>query len=176
MPRLAALFWFCCAAAVAVYAVMVLWSLPLISAEAGGLMPFDMRPMGYDLGEARAFLDALSPAGRDFYLQTQHRLDTVYPPLLALTLGLGLWIMSPWPSAWVKLLLAFLAVPGMVFDLAENRFVADLLQMPAAAVDSEPVMMASAATALKSVFTTIAMSVLLILTVIWFWRRRLVKA
>ena len=176
MARLAILFWLCFAATAIVYAVMVGWSLPRISAAAGGIMPFDLRPMGYGLEEARGFLAALTPEGRDFYLHTQHKLDALYPPLLALTLGLGLWIMSPSSSAWVRVPLVLLPVAGMIFDLAENRLVAGLLEMPAETVDAEPVMMASAATALKSIFTTIAMTLLLALTGLWFWQRRRARA
>ena len=65
------------AATIGLYLVMLLWSLPKIAAEAGGLTPFDMRPGGYSLAEARAFLAALSPEGTAFYLGVQHRLDMV---------------------------------------------------------------------------------------------------
>ena len=35
-----------------VYATMILWTLPRIAAEAGGLAAFDMRPAGYALDVA----------------------------------------------------------------------------------------------------------------------------
>jgi hypothetical protein len=167
----AAMFWALFAATTLVYVIMVFWSLPKISAMAGGQMPFDLRPMGYSLEEARNFLGALSDEGRAFYLGTQHSLDTLYPPLLAATLGLGSWIMSPASSRLVRMLLSGLAVPGMGFDLAENHAVSGLLAMPVAAIDAEAVMIASALTALKSLFTTIAMTTLLVLTLAWAWRR-----
>ena len=50
------LFWTCFAAAMAIYIAMILWSLPVITEAAGGLAPFDMRPFGYTLADAQAFL------------------------------------------------------------------------------------------------------------------------
>ena len=171
-PRwLIAAFWASFATAAVVYLVMVLWSLPKIAAEAGGAMPFDMRPAGYTLEDAQAFLTALSPEGNAFYRETQHRLDSLYPPLLEATLGLGLWIMAPCTSPWLRASLALFAVPGMVFDLTENLLVADMLMSQAGSPDAELAMLASAATVLKSVFTTLAMSLLLILTGWWAWKR-----
>jgi len=39
-------FWMIFAVMMGVYLVMVLWSLPLIMADAGGLPAFDLRPTG----------------------------------------------------------------------------------------------------------------------------------
>ncbi len=169
--RLAIGFWLAFAAALAVYLAMVLWSLPKIAVAADGQAPFDMRPMGYGLEEARSFLSALTAEGRQFYLTTQHRLDTLYPPLLAVSLTLGLWITWPARSILAKALLSIIPLLAMVADLAENVFVSDLLMMPPEAIDSEPVMLASAATAFKSALTTIAMTMLLITTALWGWRK-----
>jgi hypothetical protein len=46
------MFWALFSATLMVYGTMILWSLPTISAAAGGLVPFDMRPSGYDYAEA----------------------------------------------------------------------------------------------------------------------------
>lgn len=88
-----ALYWSVLAAALLLYAVILLWSLPTISATAGGLATFDTRPAGYGFAEARTFLAALTPAGRDLYLSVQHRLDLVFPPLMALALA---WSTLRW--------------------------------------------------------------------------------
>ena len=63
------------------------------------------------------------------------------------------------------------ALKLMVADLAENALVRDLLAADPGKLDAEPVMMASAATVMKSIFTTLAMSLLLIFTVVWGWRK-----
>ncbi len=85
------LFWLL----VGVYATMVVWSIPLLSKDAGGLEIFDMRSGGYSFEEARAVLAALSPEGVVFYETIQHRLDGIYPVLLAATLGWSILRLSP---------------------------------------------------------------------------------
>lgn len=164
-------FWISFAASTLVYLVMVGWSLPRISAAAGGLAPFDMRPMGYGLADARAFLSALSEEGRDFYLSVQHRLDLAYPPLLALTLCLGLWIMAPLRGSMLLLVLIAMPLLAMIADLAENRLVAQMLGTPPQELSEDLVAMASTATVLKSVLTIIAMTLLLLFTTLWGWRK-----
>lgn len=163
-------FWISFAAAAFVYALMIGWSLPRITASAGGLAPFDMRPMGYGLDEARAFVAALTPEARDFYFRTQHSLDTLYPPLMALTLGLGLWVLSPVKAVAAKLLALALPAAAMLADLTENALVRELLTIDPGKLDAEPVMMASAATVLKSILTSLAMTLLLVLVGLWGWR------
>jgi hypothetical protein len=118
-------FWAVVAATLAVYAAMVLWSIPRIEAAAGGLPVFDLRPGGYGFDEARAFLTALSAEGRDFYLRVQHRLDLIYPPLMALATGWALLLLAPGGGAWR--LVALVPLPGMVFDWLENAAVARML-------------------------------------------------
>ena len=163
-------FWVLFAATTAIYAVMVMWSLPKISTMAGGLAPFDMRPMGYSLDEATAFLTALTDEGRTFYLSTQHWLDTFYPPLLALTLAIGLRIMSPVQSPAIKLLLVVIPILAMLADLFENTWVSFLLNSPGY-IDAGAVEYANVGTLIKSILTTLTMSLLLLFTSAWGWRK-----
>ena len=92
------IFWLVFAAMLGNYLAMILWSIPRISAEAGGLAIFDMRPAGYSFEEAKTFLAALSPDGARFYVQVQHRLDSAYPALLAVTLGWAIIRLAP--ASW----------------------------------------------------------------------------
>ncbi|WP_114286495.1 hypothetical protein [Candidatus Halocynthiibacter alkanivorans] len=164
------LFWTLLTLSFTLYLVMVLWSLPKIAAGAGGLMPFDMRPGGYDLPQAQAFLAALTNPARGFYLTVQHRLDTVYPALMGLTLALGLWLLF---TGWLRLGLIAVVVTGKSADYLENAAVARLLL--ADAVDAELVAAASRWTILKSVCDMGAMSAL-ILGALWvLWRRYRIK-
>lgn len=80
------IYGFCLAVMLGLLTYMNAVTLPKISAAAEGLLPFDLRATGYSEAEAQAFLTALSPEGRALYQGTQHRLDTLYPPLLALVL------------------------------------------------------------------------------------------
>lgn len=167
-PRVA--FWLLFAATLCVYAIMLAWTLPAISAAAGGLAPFDMRPSGYSFDTAKAFLAALSPAGRNLYLNVQHRLDTAYPALLAATLFFAIWALAPerWgPLRWA---IALVAIPGAAFDYLENAAVAVMLAAGADALTPDMVATASGWTVAKSTATSIAMTVLLALLAARGWR------
>lgn len=172
------LFWSLCGATLAVYLVMALWSLPTVSAGAGGLAPFDMRPGGYSEAEARSFLAALTPSASSFYRDVQHKLDLAYPALAALTLFFA--ISALLPSSWGnwRFLAAAPAIFVAIFDYLENHAVDALLL---AGPDATPAMIASASqwTMLKSLSTTVVASALLVL-LIWrgviAWRQRMRRA
>jgi hypothetical protein len=168
-------FWILFAATLAVYLIIVGWSLPTISAAAGGMAPFDMRPGGYSFDQAQAYLAALSPDGTAFYLDIQHRLDLIYPALLAATLFFGIWLLTPPTWGIWRWLLALAAIPGSVFDYLENYAVATMLRLGADGITPDIVATADRWTRLKSVFTTIAMTILLVLLVIWAGRRLMAR-
>lgn len=169
MSLVRAAFWLVFAVTLGVYLVMLLWTLPAITAAAGGLTPFDLRPTGYGLDEARAFLAALSPEGTALYRNVQQRLDIAYPALLAATLALAILRLAPaGASCW---LLATTALPGMVFDYLENASVATMLDVGAAALTPELAATASRWTLLKSAFSTLAFAGLLALLALWLFRR-----
>lgn len=153
------LLWSVVAVTLAVYLVMVLWSLPKIADWAGGLAPFDMRPLGYSPSEARAFLAALPSEGREFYLNVQHKLDLAYPGLMALSLVLAFLRLAP---GALGVVLSVVAIAGAGFDYAENAAVTGLLfGEPSDAA----LVAASRLTLAKSVCTTLALCALLVLLV-----------
>ena len=160
------LFWSLCGATLAVYLVMALWSLPTVSAGAGGLAPFDMRPGGYSEDEARAFMAAITPEASAFYRDVQQKLDLVYPTLAALTLFFALSALLPAGWGTWRYVFASPAVLVGVFDYLENHAVAGLLL---AGRDATPTMIADASqwTVLKAVSTTFVASALLLLLL---WR------
>lgn len=161
-------FWFSFTAALAVYGAMILWSLPFITAEAGGLRPFDIRPFGYNVHDARAFLSALSDTGRMFYLGTQHQLDLIYPALLALTLVLGAQILYRAPISTV---LGLLALMGAASDYLENYLVAAILRAGVDDLDARLVSVAGFWTISKSVTTALCIIALLVGLTRLLWRR-----
>ena len=164
------LFWASLAAGAAVYSAMLTWTLPVITAQAGGLAPFDMRPGGYSTEEAQAFAAALTPEGRALYLGAQHWLDLAYPLLLGLALFSGIALLTPAALGRLKWLLPLTAVPATLFDWRENALVSRMLRQDGP-LDPGLVAAASRATALKSAFSAVAMTLLLILLLIWLWRR-----
>ena len=163
-------FWLVFVVMAAVYATMLLWTLPAISAEAGGLAPFDMRPLGYSFDEARAFLAALSAEGRELYLHVQLWLDILYPVLLAATLVLAIILLTT--PGWLRWLLIVPALLGMVFDYLENLAIGRMLEAGPNSLTEALVTEASRWTMLKSGFTTISMVAVMILLGVWVVARR----
>ena len=166
------LLWSLAVATLVVYAAMVLWSLPHITQQAGGLRPFDIRPAGYSEAEARAFLAALSEDGRRFYLSTQHRLDLVYPALLAATLGLAIWRVFSTLPVFARTALALVPAMGAAYDYLENARVAGLLALGAGGLSADALAAASRATVFKSGFTAAGFAVLLAGVLLEGLRRR----
>ncbi|GGE39817.1 hypothetical protein [Actibacterium pelagium] len=155
-------FWILVAVTLGVYLVMVFWSLPLIAEAAGGQTPFDMRPGGYSYDDAQAFLVALSPEGRAFYLSTQHKFDLIYPPLLGLMLGFALWHQLGGVPKPLRLISVLLCGAVTITDLWENALVAQMLRLDPTDLTTEIVAKASGVTVAKSTLTTIAMGLLLV--------------
>jgi hypothetical protein len=158
-------------ATAAVYLVMVLWSLPRISEGAGGLLPFDLRPGGYSYEDARAFLTAIDTQATTFYLTTQHRLDLLYPPLLATSLAAGMiWAWRGWPLWFIGsfIILGFL---GAAADYAENLRVAAMLKAGPEEITAEMVAAASTASLAKAGFTTLASLALVLGLLRRAWKR-----
>lgn len=152
-------FWLSFMAAAAIYLTMVLWAIPYIMGQANGQLPFDMRPFGYTLAEAKAFVGALSPEGRAFYLTTQQRLDVLYPTLLGLSLILGLQMTLRAPMSTIFGVIALMATAA---DYFENYLVAGLLQTPPDQIDLATVNVASFLTMSKSLGHTACFLALLI--------------
>lgn len=161
MKRL--LFWVLVAATMAIYAVMVAWSLPMISTAAGDLMPFDMRPYGYTFKEARAFLVALSPEGREFYQDVQHRLDILYPLLITATLFFALVALLPYRWGRRRWLAVSPIVLVAVADWAENAAVSTLLSAGPEGITPQMVAEASRWSVSKAAVSTIAFMALLVM-------------
>ncbi len=153
------------------YLVMVLWSIPKISAAAGGLAVFDLRPGGYTFEEARAFLAALSAEGAQFYANVQHRLDAAYPALLAVTLAWSILRLAPARWGIWRHLLAATAIPGMIFDYLENRDVAHMLALGPDGITPGLVETASFHSQAKAATSAVAMTILLVLLILWAFRR-----
>jgi len=163
------------------WAVMVFGTLAHLAGIAEGADPFDLRPLGYGVGEARAFLKLLGDAGRAYYAHVQLTLDTIYPATYAVSRGLLLWwLTSPgrlggrqWPLLWrVAVLVPPVLTAG--FDYLENARIAAMLAI-GPQVAAELVAAASLATQIKSVMglmTELTATVLAAIAVVRWLRRR----
>ncbi len=166
-----AAFWTLAGATLAVYATMIFWSIPRLVEAAGGLPTFDMRPGGYDLEQARDFLAALGPEGRAFYEDVQLRLDTIYPAMMAATLGIGLFWLWRGLSPALGAGLAAVAGAAAVCDYFENGAIRTMLEAGADGITPGMVASASGAGQAKAGLTTVAMTALLVGLGRYFWRR-----
>jgi hypothetical protein len=166
---------------IAIWGVMVFSTLAYLRRISGGLAPFDLRPFGYDVGEARAFLAALSQIGRDYYLNVQLSLDNAYPFTYAVSrLVLLLWLTipgrladHPLPPVWRTTLVA-LPILTAACDYVENDAIAKML-IAGPTVDAETVAWASFWTQAKSLGGLVTDGVAVILGVNVFhrwWLRR----
>lgn len=162
------IFWLILAVTMGVYLTMVLWSLPYISAEANGLMPFDLRLIGYGFEDATFFREALSEEGRQFYLNVQHSLDGAYPGLMAVTLVMAYNMLFHGAGRYVA---SGIAVLAAAFDYLENAAVAGMLKAPLIDVTPDMVARADMWTMLKSATSTLAFGALLV-GLVMAWRRK----
>lgn len=171
LPRI--LFWGLFSLTLATYATMLGWSLPLVAAAAGGLVPFDMRPGGYSLADATQFLAALSPKGAEFYMTVQQKLDIAYPGLLALTLFFAIAALLPRRTGAWRWVVAGVALSVGVFDYLENHAVARMIDAGSSGLTADLVATASQWTVLKAGASTLVMSVVLVL-LLWRVAQKLV--
>jgi hypothetical protein len=135
-----------------------------------GQVPFDMRPVGYSPQDATALLEGLGVEGRQYYLQRQIPLDTLYPALLALTLIFAMrWFGERIANEQLVSVGIILSVGAALCDYAENLGIAAMIwswpKLPDALVYAS-----SAATISKSVLTTIAVMYLVFMGCLWVWR------
>jgi hypothetical protein len=162
------------------WAFMVFWPLDYLRHLAGGLEPFDLRPFGYSVEEARAFLFAISEIGRDYYMNVQLQLDTIYPATYALSRGLLLWWLTqpgrvadrPLPVA-VRITLVILPLLTAALDYLENDGIAAMLRA-GPQVDADIVATASFWTRTKSLveLVTEITTACLLLFVFGRWQHR----
>jgi len=136
------------------YAVMLLYSIPLVIAAAPHMKLFDMSPAGYSAEYASELLEAIGPGGRGIYLSTQLPLDFIYPGLFGVTFSLLLvWLFRKSFSSGSRIFW-FAPVPVLAgfFDYLENiGIITMLLSFPE--ISHRVVEAASIFTILKSGFT-----------------------
>ena len=136
--------------------------VPLLMAEAGGALPFDLRPFGYGLMEARIYLQHLSPTGTALYQGVFRLTDTIFPIVFTLTLCLPLRGRG---QVWF--------LPALIYglcDLAENLAVARML-LVGPEVEAQAVALAAGFTQGK--FATVIVAVVLALFgALQAWRNR----
>jgi len=125
---------------------------------------FDSLLLGYDGGDARALLRAMSPAQMATYLGAFRTLDTVFPPLLMLTLWGIIWQHTKAEPTYMRIGALLGPLLYLVFDLMENRSVAEILVAWPVVVDVD---VAQAAIYTQAKWMCLALGFLVAL---WAWR------
>ena len=152
--------------AIIVYFIMLLYTIPQVSAYAPGINLFDLSLTGYSFEYAIKLLDTLGSDGRELYLYRQLPLDFIYPGLFAVSCSLLLsWLFLKTQQTNSKLFyFCYIPVAAGLFDYLENIFIVNILTSYPN-VSEVSISLASAMTIVKSVLTT-AFFVLLIIGVI----------
>ena len=152
--------------AATIYLLMITVTLAHIQ-TVSGQVPFDMRPSGYAPDEAVALLQSLGADGRTYYLVRQIPLDTLYPAMLALTLSATiLWLGRRLSNRRLIRIGVAVSISCAVFDYAENVGIAAMiLSWPE--VSAPLVHTVSTASVLKSVATTLAVMLVVLVGFKW---------
>jgi len=122
----------------------------------------DGRLIGYDVEAVTKYLGLLSKENLAFYIGPFRVLDSIVPPLLALTFSALIWTLGTpvWRATIILPLVYVLA------DLRENAIVGKILQSAGRDIDADLVASASDMTQLKWLFTVLSLGVFL-----WLWRK-----
>ena len=140
----------------AIYLLMLFYSIPMVESFAPNTALFDLSPSGYSYQHALSLLEELGNEGRQIYLSLQLPLDFVYPGLFAISYTLLLiWLFSKSLKNKSRIFyLALIPALGGLFDYLENIYI---FRMINSFPDLSPrlVQVASTFTLLKSVFTTV---------------------
>ena len=152
--------------AIIVYFIMLLYTIPQVSAYAPGINLFDLSLTGYSFEYAVKLLDTLGSEGRELYLYRQLPLDFIYPGLFAVSCSLLLsWLFLKTQQTNSKLFyFCYIPVAAGCFDYFENIFIVSILTSYPN-VSEVSISIASVMTIVESVLTT-AFFVLLIIGVI----------
>ena len=139
-------------------ALVVVYEIYLSAGD--GLL--DVRLIGYDVGAVTNYLELLSNEARAFYLGPFRTLDTIVPPLLALTFIALIWSLGQkfWRVTVIFPLIYVFA------DLRENALVGQILRAGPKNLDGDMISSASDMTQLKWLFTVLSLAV-----VLWLWRK-----
>lgn len=150
-------------------AFMLFGTLARLTELADGLEPFDLRPRGYSIGEARTLIALMGEEGRRYYSGLHQWVANLYPLTFLISRSfLMLWLTSgvritatPIPLRW-RLALLLLPLAEMVPDYLENFRIQEMLSA-GADLESDLVASASAATQTKILLTGLTELVCIVL-------------
>ncbi len=151
-----------------VYTIMLTLTIPKVMSFSGGMKLLDMMPTGYNAEYVNALLNALGENGRNAYLFTQIPADLIFPGLFGISYCLLFaYLLNKigklngyfWGLCWLPVLAG-------LFDYFENFGIIALLN---SYPDNSPFLaqVTNVFSILKSVFTTLAFTALIILLIVF---------
>lgn len=143
------------ALATALLLCMGYYTLVVLRPGAGGQLPFDLRALGYTVGEAQRYLVALTETARAVYLLEMRWLGFGFRLAFGVTLVLGAWSLSKGKALWRRGVFVLLALGWMGADAAENVLINEMLLRGPVALDPALVDWASLFTRLKYVLLAV---------------------
>ena len=160
----------------AVFSLMIMFTIPKVERFASGIPLFDMSPSGYSYQQAISLLESLGEDGRNVYLFQQLPVDFIYPGLFAISYALLLtWLFAKSFAMNSKIFFsALVPMLGGLFDYLENIGIIIMINV-FPNISQGLVGVVSTFTILKSAFTT-GFYILLLVGIISFIIRRINKS
>ena len=141
--------------AMAVYLIMMVYTIPEIRSETGGIEIYDMRPGGYTVEEGYEILDNITVRGLNIYRSIQLPLDFLYPMLFCLFLY-NLWITLF--NKGILYNIRWITMSVMAFDYLENMGIYWILEKQSAL----SIRITSFMSLSKAISTSLVMTILMI--------------
>lgn len=153
------------------YFLMLLVTIPHLHKITYGIRILDMMPAGYDFAYVKQLMEALGEAGRHYYLFRQLPVDLVFPFSFAVSNCLIIaWFLkklNKLDSKWF--FVCYLPIIAGIFDYAENFSIISLLNNYPE-IEENSVLISNLFSVMKSSFTTIGLSVLLIILFVFLFK------
>lgn len=160
-----------------VYVIMLTITIPKVMSYSNGMNLLDMIPTGYNAEYVYSLLETLGEKGRHAYLFNQIPLDLIYPSLFGVTYCLLLvYVLQKLGKAESYLFYTCL-IPlfSGLFDYVENIGIITMLKSYPA--HSETVAQATSVfSVLKSSFTTVTLTLLLVFLITWGYKKLRLRA
>ncbi len=158
------------------YFLMLFVTIPHLQRMTRGIRILDMMPAGYDLAYVEKMMEALGEAGRHYYLFRQLPIDLVFPIFFAasscLIMAWFLKKLNQLDSKWF--IVCYLPFFAGFFDYAENFSIISLINNYPE-INKNRVLVSNLFSILKSSFTTIALTVLMVILLVclfkWIFNR-----
>ncbi len=167
------LYWLLVIATTLVYGTMILVYGPrLVGLSSVGGWPFDLRMGGYSAQEARSYITSLGADGVAFYIGPVMWLDTFFPAMFALVIGIAMWTLLAKRGRILQVGSALITVAYTVFDYLENATLYKVMSMDLGSVPDHLIESASRWTILKFTFVDAMITILVALMILRFVNKK----